>query len=358
MIKSHPYKSLPRRQYWSSAVAKEFVAAEVANIPFPLIKRADRIVTAGSCFAANLIPYLEKNGFRYLRTEYAHSLYRAIPAENLSYAKFSAGYGNIYTARQLYQLLLRCQGRFTPTEDRWVTEEGILDPFRPGLRYHASSEREHELLTVNHLLATQEAFSSCDVLIFTLGLTEAWQSKIDGAVFPACPGTITGKFDPELHEFKNFNTTEVIYDLQNFIQDLRKINPKVRVLLTVSPVPLVATATNRHVLAATTYSKAVLRVAAEVVCNESENVYYFPAYEVITGPQAPSNFFEADRRNVTPDAICAVMDAFLAICEREDRDIFCAEHHKLADLTIEQENSCMLSKEIADLECEEAAMDN
>ena len=54
-------------------------------------------------------------------------------------------------------------------------------------------------------------------------------------------------------------------------------------ILTVSPVPLVATAAGKHVLVATTYSKSVLRVACEEVCQKAADVMYFPSYEIITG---------------------------------------------------------------------------
>jgi hypothetical protein len=271
-------------------------------------------MSAGSCFAANLVPYLEQHGLTYLRTEYVHPFYRDIPAENLSYGHFSAGYGNVYTARQMLQLLLRSQGQFRPVEDRWQQDGIVVDPFRPGLKYTARSDREFDALTAQHLAAAAAAFQQCDVLIFTLGLTEAWVCIEDGSVFPSCPGTIAGTFDPTKYAFYNFKTDEIIADLNKFIVELRAINPKVRLILTVSPVPLVATASGNHVLLATTYSKSVLRVAAEEVACGNADVCYFPAYEIVTGPQGPERFFEADRRSVSKEAVDLVMYAFLRAC--------------------------------------------
>ena len=126
------------------------------------------------------------------------------------------------------------------------------------------------------------------------------------------------------------------------------INPGVRVILTVSPVPLVATAEPNHVLAATTYSKSVLRVAAEAAARRHSEVRYFPSYEIVTGPQAPKDFFEADRRSVSSAAVAAVMDAFLSACETTPA---------IANTPVPQANSpsALLSATVADLECEEAA---
>jgi hypothetical protein len=56
-------------------------------------------------------------------------------------------------------------------------------------------------------------------------------------------------------------------------------------------------------------------VAADEVVRSVPNVYYFPAYEIVTGSQAPWEFYEADRRNVSRAAVDTVMAAFLARCE-------------------------------------------
>ncbi|GEM_PF-762611 len=311
----HPYQKQSQRAFWSRAVAKNFDNADVVTKSAdPLITSGDQVVSAGSCFASNLVPYLEGAGFHYLRTETPHPAFASLP-DNLGYRNFSAAYGNIYTARQLRQLLDRSLGLYKPAEDRWHSAGHVIDPFRPGQRYAATTDAEFDVLTQRHLDAVRAAFTQATVLVFTLGLTEAWISRADGAVFPACPGTIAGEFDPAKHAFKNFTSSEVRDDLLAFIERLRSVNPSVRLILTVSPVPLVATATDQHVLSATIYSKSALRVAAAEVCATATGVSYFPAYEIVTGPQAPYDFFEADRRDVSRAGVQAVMNALLAHCE-------------------------------------------
>ena len=316
MTASHPYETAPRRAFWSRAVARGWSAEDVFDGGTPLIRPDDLVASAGSCFAANVVPYLEEAGFSYLRAEPPHPFFTDIEPEPFGYEKFSAAYGNIYTARQLLQLVQRSMGDFTPREDRWATPDGIVDPFRPGLRYRAKTDREFELLTAQHLRRVRRMIEDATVFVFTLGLTEAWMSERDGAVFPACPGTVAGSFDPERHVFRNFTAADVAADLRDAIAAMRALNPELRIVLTVSPVPLVATATGVHVLAATTYSKSVLRVAAGEVASTSRDVTYFPAYEIVTGPQAPETFFAADRRNVSEAGIRAVMGALLSACGR------------------------------------------
>lgn len=352
MSTDHPYRSAPRSSFWSSFVDADFATRDLAaNMPAGLQPGA-AIVSAGSCFAANMVPYLERRGFVYVREEYQAPLYRNLPPENLSYGKFSAGYGNVYTTRQLLQLLLRCTEAFRPIEDRWVEADRVIDPFRPGLRYYAQTEREFDLLTAQHLAATRRAFAAADVFVFTLGLTEAWFSADDGAVFPACPGTVAGTFNAARHRFVNFTAAEVRDDLAAAIGVLRSINPRVEVILTVSPIPLVATAGGGHVLPATIYSKSVLRVAAGEVAAQQDRVSYFPAYEIITGPQAPRDFFQEDRRSVTTAGVDAVMEAFFANAGSGDAVVASSTAAANTSEAVEK-----LAATIAALECEEAFAD-
>jgi hypothetical protein len=92
---------------------------------------------------------------------------------------------------------------------------------------------------------------------------------------------------------------------------LRSVNPRARVILTVSPVPLVATAEDRHVLVSTTYSKSVLRVAAEALSRKCENATYFPSYEIVTGSFSRGAYFADDGRTVLESGVAHVMRIFL-----------------------------------------------
>lgn len=347
----HPYENAPARAFWSRSVAADWDPATTVT-GAPLIRSGDKVVSAGSCFAANMVPHLETAGFSYVRTERRHPRFIGVAPESFSYGKFSAGYGNIYTARQLVQLVERCLCRFSPAEDRWPSDGAIVDPFRPGLRYGARSIREFDVLTRQHLDRTLDAFSQADVFIFTLGLTEAWMSKLDGAVFPACPGTVAGTFDPDRHVFHQFGVFEVVQDLERFITLLEEIAPRARTILTVSPVPLVATATGDHVLCATTYSKSVLRAAAGDVANRHASVSYFPAYELVTGPQAPFESFEPNRRDPSSLAIDAVMQAFLANCEAPPGEAAAASSPAAL-----RSSAADLSRAMSEAECEEVMAD-
>jgi len=313
-VSDHPYRNLPEHRFWRKAISDRRPAEVDPVIAAPYrIQKTDRIATAGSCFAQHVARYLRNAGLNFLVTETAHPVTPPELAEQYGYGLFSARYGNIYTARQLLQLFQRAYGRFTPREDYWQEGDGrYTDPFRPRIqedRFQTLEElradREY------HLRCVRRAFEELDIFVFTLGLTECWVSREDGAAYPICPGTGGGEFDAAKYTFVNFDVAAVTSDLEQFLALLRSVNPRARTILTVSPVPLVATAEDRHVLVATTYSKSVLRVAAEAVAQSCPDVTYFPSYEIVTGSFSRGAYFADDGRTVLESGVAHVMRIFM-----------------------------------------------
>ncbi|HEX4158977.1 MAG TPA: GSCFA domain-containing protein [Rhizomicrobium sp.] len=321
----HPYIGLPERQYWRKSVRGD---VDPVTASFTITPEM-RIATAGSCFAQHISAALAANGFNYFVTE-------TDPGTGGSnYGVFSARYGNIYTARQLLQLFQRAYGSWSPRTRTWRLGKRFVDPFRPEIEPDGfeNAAAMYEARKV-HFEAVRRMFEELDVFVFTLGLTEAWRAKGNGAVFPLAPGVTGGTFNPAQYEFVNFGVSEVVDDLRNFLGGLSRVNPRARVILTVSPVPLIATYEPRHVLVSTTYSKSVLRVAAEEVARSKRNVTYFPSYEIITGGFNRGRYFAPDLRTVTPAGVEHVMrmffrhfspDATIAASVKETMDVVCEE---------------------------------
>ena len=80
--------------------------------------------------------------------------------------------------------------------------------------------------------------------------------------------------------------------------------------MTVSPVPLAATATDKNVLVATSYSKSVLRAVAGSLSDEFAEIDYFPSYEIISTPFSRRFFYGPDMREVTSTGVDLVMKTF------------------------------------------------
>lgn len=308
----HPYRGLPSQNYWRSAVPLAPVAdLDPVSKPRFRITPDDTVATLGSCFAQHVARHLVASGFAYLLAEPPEPV--ADGSEEGSEPLFSARYGNVYTVRQAKQLLDRAFDGWVPGEGAWERDGRWFDPFRPTAVPGGFASRQllEDGLQI-HLAAVRQVFTCSDLVVFTLGLTEAWRSRIDGAVFPTAPGVAAGHFDPARHEFVNFGVSDVVTDLAAWCDRLRALNPRVRVLLTVSPVPLAATYEDRHVLASTTYSKSVLRVAVDEVTASRPWVDYFPSFEIITAPSVRGRYYEADGRSVSEAGVAHVMRVFFA----------------------------------------------
>ena len=312
-MSDHPYKNQPDYARWLKAMARlrpEEVDPVVKGAF--LINRRDPVMTAGSCFAQHVARQLRNSEFNFLVTEKAHPIVPKLAAEEQNYGLFTARYGNLYTTRQLLQLFKRVFGTFTPVEDIWTKGDVFVDPFRPQISPEGfATQEEYWADRKKHFAAVRQAFETTSVFVFTLGLTETWASRADGSVYPLCPGVAGGTFDESKYEFLNLGVSEVVADMVEFIDLLRAVNPAVRLITTVSPVPLIATALDRHVLVSTTYSKSVLRVACEEIATARPGVVYFPSYEIITGNHTRGAYFESDLRSVTEAGVNHVMRLFL-----------------------------------------------
>ena len=312
-----PYFDLPDSSRWDRTMAGSPLLEISPHTSSSLrITPATRVGSGGSCFAQNITTALRARGYNYFITEGAPPYMSEDLAIKNNYGIFSARYGNLYTSLQWLQLIQRAVGSFTPGDQFWSDGKGrYFDLLRPRITLRGfSSQPEMEADVRQHLRAVKTLFEQVDVFVFTLGLTEGWQSTADGTIYPTCPGCgSAGDFDPTKYVFRNFSVAETTDHLSQAVQMLASLNPAANIILTVSPVPLIATMERRHVLQATTYSKSVLRVAAEQIALAFDNVHYFASFEIITETCNTQSYFADDRRSVTQDGIEHVMKCFFEL---------------------------------------------
>jgi len=308
---SNPYKGLDDFCFWSRAMLNPAPGQVDPVVKSGTISPDQKVATMGSCFAQHLAKHIQSSGLNYYVAETAPPEMNAQDAKSRNYGVFSARYGNIYTVRQATQLFDRAFGWFSPVDDVWEKEGGYVDAFRPHIEPEVfATAAEVRESAKEHLQYVRDVFTQCDWLVFTLGLTEGWRSKQDGAVYPVAPGVGGGQFDPAKYEFINFTAQEVQADIELLVKSLKKVNQNAQVLLTVSPVPLIATYEKRHIWVSTTFSKAALRVAADAIERQFSNVIYFPSFEIITSPTTGGRYYADDLRQVTETGVKHVMRLF------------------------------------------------
>lgn len=311
---TNPYKSQPPKAFWRPAVAERHYA-DLADLWEPLsLRKHHKVATAGSCFAQHIGNNLARRGANFMDMEPAPPLFETeAEARRWGFGVFSCRYGNIYTTRQLIQLFDEAFGERKPAEIVWEKDGRFFDALRPGIDPVGQDSAETVLaLRERHLAKVREMFETLDLFVFTLGLTEGWESLEDGTMFPMAPGTVAGSHDPKKYRFHNLRHAEILADMKGVRERLRAINSGARTLLTVSPVPLTATATDNHVLPAAVYSKSVLRGVAGEMAEDFEDVTYFPSYEIIASHPSGGMFFNPDQRTVNPFGVDYVMTHFFS----------------------------------------------
>jgi hypothetical protein len=353
-----PYRTLPRYGWWDDTNADQVEDVSLIVSPKFVIDRNSKIATSGSCFAQHLGRYLKLGSHCHFVTEMPLELMTDDEARYYHYGVFSTRSGNIYTSRALRQLLERALGTWDSEEPAWRKGERFIDPLRPYIQpggYVSLAEMECD--RSNHLAAVRKMIAELDVFVFTLGLTEMWERKSDLTALPSCPGCSFGEFNDEIYQFVNLTITDVIADLERVVEIIKSQNSHAKILFTVSPVPLIASYSGKHVLEANTYSKSVLRVAAETLRNSHCDVDYLPSYEIITGSFSRGMYFASNMRTVTEHGVQHVMRNFFRAYSA-DAELFKGGHANFQGSNL---NNCPdvsgrdsnLSQNTVDLICDE-----
>lgn len=327
-----PYDNLPEQAFWRTGVAERDPRrqGDLYQPRFPLA-RGDTVITAGSCFAQHIGRALRKSGVRVLDGEPLPNWVPDAVAAHFGYRLYSGRYGNIYTARHLRQLLDEASGAFSPAHPVWEKDGRFYDAMRPGVEPDGLPDRDTVLQhRERHLNTLHDTFAQADVMVFTFGLTECWEDRKSGTVYPVAPGVIAGSYDPDAYAFRNLTFDEIYQDFSQARARLLEWNPSMRFLVTVSPVPLTATASGQHVELASSYSKSVLRAVCGALVTEHSNVDYVPSFELITSQKAAGAYFSENLRTVTPQGVAAAMEMFLSAhglrAAQADNDLLPADH--------------------------------
>ena len=260
------------------------------------------IASAGSCFAQNISRQLQYWGYNY-KIEMGKT--PDTIEDPLHYESDPAQCGNIYNSQSMRAMLERAFGEREPEKIALWQYPRVIEAFR-GRSNATELEEYFNGEWTEHNRSLKRAMENCEVFILTLGNTEIWTFADDDRPLALSPRNC----DATLMRLKNQTLDETCADLEAFYKLFKKHNPNVKIIATVSPVPLNATFNNdRHVVVANSLSKSTLRVALEYFCNDHpEDVFYFPAYEIVTsGCRTP---WKTDMRHVSDEAIDKVMKAF------------------------------------------------
>lgn len=268
-----------------------------AHRPNFSLKSNDTIFTMGSCFARNIEKHLAKLGCRVPANDYAlPEVERASPTPNDALTLFTPP-----TFAQIMEWVDAIQsrdGKVTAQDcEPWLFHypDGTawdlgLAAVRP-IGLARIVERRQEIFDLY-----QNAFTA-ECVMLTPGLVEAWFDHRHGRYTIYAPITNRTVIDEQRFSFRVLGYDECYQSLLRCIDIIRKHNPRVKMLITVSPVPLRYTFTDKDILVANSYSKAVLRAVCERIVVEREAIDYFPSFEAVN--YSTRRVWQKDRRHVS-----------------------------------------------------------
>ena len=270
------------------------------------IEDGDTIFAIGSCFARNVERALDAAGRRVVSREFELGEI----GESLGEA---ANFFNKYSIHSVLNELGWALDRdsFPGADILYDTGGGRFSDAQLGMaRLDFPVET---ILDFRHrYLDAMARVAEADVVIVTLGYVETWYDRKLQLYLNVAPPQAAGKAEPERFEFRVLSYADVLDGLERLHALLLRHRAKpLKMLVTVSPVPLLATFRKMDVLVANAYSKSVQRAAIEEFVATREGVDYFPSYEFVTLSNPAVAWSRNDYRHVSPDLVNRIMSNVL-----------------------------------------------
>lgn len=171
--------------------------------------------------------------------------------------------------------------------------------------FHSQFSSLHkEALTsrlVNTIGLTHYFLKDADWIVLTYGTAWVYRRNDTGEVVANCHKLPSATFTKSL-----LSALDVLSSFKTFYSQLKTLNPRIRIILTVSPV--------RHIkdtLELNNVSKSVLVVAAYLIASQYDDVEYFPAYELMMDDLRDYRFYKADMLHPSAEAEDYIWEKFM-----------------------------------------------
>jgi hypothetical protein len=204
------------------------------------------IVTIGSCFADMI-------GNRLLR--YKHPI-------------LANPFGTTFNPISIFQLLsISIEQKFNPFPTS-LGEVWYDHQFHSEIS--ALSVDELHNISNERIATTKKELARATCLIITLGTAWVYRHVDSNAIVNNCHKKSGRYFKKELLSVKH-----ILEEFETTYAALKKLNPSIKIIFTVSPV--------RHIkdtLQLNNVSKSILIAATHYICEQHDDCFYFPAYEL------------------------------------------------------------------------------
>lgn len=242
------------------------------------ISHKDTCIFIGSCFAENIgnkvkrvkIPSsVNPTGIHYNPASLANSLKMALNS-------------NIITINDVFNA------------------NGLFNNFNFHSEFSAI-EKVQAIEKMNESLTTLRTnLINANYLFITFGTSFVYRLAASKEIVSNCHKLPENTF---VRDFLNVQETVIIWRMT--INELRKYNPELKIVFTVSPVRHFRDGASRN-----QQSKAALILAVKEIVETTDNTYYFPAYEIVNDELRDYRFFASDMIHPSEMATEYIMERF------------------------------------------------
>lgn len=248
--------------------------------PEQAINYSDRIFLTGSCFVENI-------------------------GEKLEYYRFNNlinPHGILFNPVSIQRSILDIAYQKEYTEDDLFFHE---ESWRSFHHHSAFSDRDKfkALYNINNSLSKAYVFLQlANLVVITLGTAWVYRLKETDEIVGNCHKVPKDKFKKELLTFE-----QIKMSLKKSVKSLRKLNSKVQILITISPVLHL-----KDGMINAANSKALLLGAVQEVVKE-QNLCYFPSYEIQMHDLRDYRFYASDMLHPNQTAVDYIWETFSSI---------------------------------------------
>jgi lysophospholipase L1-like esterase len=149
-----------------------------------------------------------------------------------------------------------------------------------------------------NLVQAHHQLKEADVLFLTFGTAHVFSLPETGKIVSNCHKLPTSRFSKRMLE-----VSEIVSAIDLALAQIQSLNPKIQVILTISPVRYFAFGIEENTL-----SKSLLFVAIQQLRQLRPDLYYFPAYEIVMDELRDYRFFAEDMLHPNHQATRYVWD--------------------------------------------------
>ncbi|WP_109513436.1 GSCFA domain-containing protein [Pseudomonas ovata] len=294
VAKCNPHRLM---QVWAKELPQYPTVPHVAKFKLP---SSGKFFTIGSCFARNIENALRSAGV---------SILSSVPSLPGEYYELGGdartGYQNVYTPGSILEAVKLCSVQ-SPHHSIVGSNDKYLDLLTSGLipldEVRVKGVRDGLIETYNKL-------PESDAVIITLGYNESWIYKPESCYINRTPSHVMLRRQIDDFYFECLGYDASLSLVRKALEMINQFSPRCKIILTVSPVPLSATFTDKSVVIANQLSKSTLRTVASAIAESLDYVDYFPSYEIIMNSERSKTFLE-DGIHVKPEAVANVISQF------------------------------------------------